>query len=258
MRDIPVVYAFARSGGTLVNQLLGSHSRSLVLSEVNPAACCVPVLDQAVQWLGLIETHEQADFAGYSYGRLLRLLQERAGDRGRTLVVRDWVSANFLPNCCGERAEPSGALEQDLYLRHAGLEPRPIVIARRAASILASIRATFDHLASLSPETFLRAYGNYAQSVSVLPVVHLEELQSRPVETTVRLLEHCSLDTGEAESLQRTFHEFVNCTGNNTLQQQRASSCARVVLREQGDAHHENWPDLEEEFAAIDRMFGYA
>jgi hypothetical protein len=40
---IPVIYAYPRSGGTLVNRCLGSIPGNLILSEVNPLASVVPL-----------------------------------------------------------------------------------------------------------------------------------------------------------------------------------------------------------------------
>ena len=95
--SVAVFISFARSGGTLVNKLLGVHPDCLVLSEVNPAASYKPVARQAFEWLGLVTEQETEAFGRLGYSAQLAELSRRAAQGHKRLVVRDWVTVNFLP-----------------------------------------------------------------------------------------------------------------------------------------------------------------
>jgi aminoglycoside/choline kinase family phosphotransferase len=41
---------------------------------------------------------EAEELARTPYRRQIAMLRERAAQKGKTLVVRDWVTVNFLPN----------------------------------------------------------------------------------------------------------------------------------------------------------------
>ena len=118
------MYSFARSGGTLVNQLLGVHPQCLVLSEVNPASSVKPITEQAVEWLRLLNGKEINEFSSMPYHQKISLLHERAESENKKLIIRDWVSVNFLQNSAGD-VKPSGKLEQAFYLKRAGFITLP-------------------------------------------------------------------------------------------------------------------------------------
>lgn len=255
MSFVPVIYSFARSGGTLVNQLLGVHPDCLVLSEVNPAASYKPVTEQAVEWLGLVAPDEAQGFARRPYREQVADLGRRATDRGKRLVVRDWVTVNFLPAAAGAAAAPSGELEQALYLERAGLEPLGVVVTRAAEAVYRSILRSFEHLRELDRDAFADAYLAYATRVAPLPRISLEALRQRPPETVARLLELLRLDPVDPSLLLDRFAGFSNCTGNNSLAEKPESARSRTVLPADADL-----PDLAEAHPALleaDRMLGY-
>ena len=259
MSTIPVFHSFARSGGTLVNQLLGAHPQCLVLSEVNPAASFKSVAEQAVEWLGLVEPHEAGEFARLPYHRQIAFLDGRAGKRGKRLVVRDWVTVNFLPGAARDHTIPSGELEQELYLEQAGLRPVPVVIARRSAAVYRSITRHFSHLQDLEPEVFEKSYLEYARAVAEFPKIHLETLRARPAAAVEEVLRRFELDTSRRESMLENFHEFRNCTGNTTLQAQSGSAIAQRILPPEASAPDEAaLTERHPALAEADRLMGYA
>ena len=258
MPAIPVLYSFARSGGTLVNQLLGVHPQCLVLSEVNPAASYKPVAEQAMEWLGLVEGEEADEFARHPYHRQIATLAERATRAGKRLVVRDWITVNFLPGTAGEATVASGELEQELYLEHAGLQALPVVVTRRSATVYRSITSHFPHLRDLRPEAFADSYLGFARAVSGFPRVHLEALRARPEAAVPEVLRAFQLDPSPSESLIGNFHGFRNCTGNTTLRERSGSASAERILPPESDVAGdavlvERHPALAE----ADRLMGY-
>jgi len=258
MNAVPVLYSFARSGGTLVNQLLGVHPGCLVLSEVNPAASYKPVPEQAVEWLALVDPAEAPAFARRPYREQLGLLAERAGRGGKRLVVRDWVTVNFLPGAARDHTVPSGELEQQLYLARAGLRPLPLVVSRRSAAVYRSITKSFPHLGELDVGIFAESYLAYARSVAPFPKVHLESLRADPPVALGEILRRFELDDSGRDALLRSFHEFRNCTGNTTLEGRSESATATRVLPPDGardeSAHGASHPAMAE----ADEVMGYA
>jgi hypothetical protein len=179
------------------------------------------------------------------------LLRERAAAQGKTLVIRDWVTVNFLPGTA-EGVTPSGVLEQPMYLERAGLEPRPVVVTRRAQSVHKSIVANFTHLASLAVDEFADRYLAYAQAVAPFPRIHMESLRAAPLEGAARIAESVGVDPSRAPDMLRDFHEFRRCTGNTTLQGRGGSAEARDVLPPERDA-----APTHSKLAEADRLLGY-
>jgi hypothetical protein len=196
MKSIPVVYSFARSGGTLLNQLLGVHPECLVLSEVNPAASYKSVAEQATDWLNLVAAIDVPAFKTLPYDQQITTVYERSVVKGKTLIIRDWPTVNFLPNCAGERIKPSHELEQELYLRHGGFEPIPLVVARRGAAVYESIKRSFSHLNHLELDIFAECYVEYARAVANFPKIHLENLRADPLSVLSTVLTEFNLSQG--------------------------------------------------------------
>lgn len=230
MDNMLIIYSFARSGGTLVNQMLGMHPQCLVLSEVNSAASCKPIVEQAFQWLDLVNAKESIEFSSKSYSQQIRILNERAKKKGKKLIIRDWVTVNFLPGCLGEQIKPSGILEQQQYLQHIGLTPISLVVSRRGALVYESIKKSFPSLIDFNLNIFAESYLYFAQAVSNYPVIHLEDLQTKPESTLIEILILFNLDTSLASEIIDTFYKYNKCTGNNTLAKPSPSSKASKIL----------------------------
>lgn len=260
--SIPVYFSFARSGGTLVNKLLGAHPDCLVLSEVNPSASYKSVISQTMDWLGLISVEEAGSFGSRSYGEQIVELHRRAAERQKTLVVRDWVSVNFLPGTAGCHLQPSGVLEQVLYLRKAGLGLTPFVVSRRAHDVFFSIRANFGQFSHLDEADFASAYLAYAQAVSTYPVVQLERIQKTPDESLSLINDLASLSNTYRQKQLAEFGDFDRCTGDNTLRAtDQVSASARPKRSIDVSAKNVESLPLKAEtvslFAQADKLLGY-
>lgn len=254
MKTIPVLYSFARSGGTLVNQLLGAHPDCAVLSEVNPAASFKSIAEQARDWLSLIKVDEAEEFSRLPYAEQIGVLHGRAGERGKTLIVRDWVTANFLPDCAGNLTWPSGELEQQLYLENAGFHTLPLVVTRGSEAVYGSIRRSFPHLRDTTRDAFGHAYLAYARAVASLPRVKLEALRAQPRATLLRILRRFALDESVADVLLETFSTFRNCTGNTALVASHESAAARHILAPEPSAAEDR---RSASMRDADRLLGY-
>lgn len=253
---LPTIVSFGRSGGTLVNQLLGTHPDCLVLSEVNPAASFKPVAEQAVEWLGLLAADEAGDFDLLPYGQQIRMLAARAHTRARRLVVRDWTSVNFVAGS-SMYAQPSRRLEQIFYLQRAALDPLPLAVVRRSEAVFVSWRRNFVQFADLDADAFIDAYLDYAALVREYPVVRLEQLRADPRGEVRRILERFDLDAAPLDMILADFHRFTRCTGNNTLGETADSTAARSVLPPPPRGESMLAGKVAKRFALADEWLGY-
>lgn len=215
---IPILYIFARSGGTLVNRCLGSISDNIILSEINPYCSVVPMEEQAKTWFSLVSPEEYQLLLGQSFINKLKFIIDKANSLGKKLVVRDWTTANFLTNVRGDRMlSPSGVLEQEVYLFHHGFKACPVVISRRSADVYESLKRTFEQCRLLSIDEFSLAYLEYARAVYQYPIFHYEDLCQNPY-SVIRQI--CSvLEINYDSSFSDHFWQFTKCTGDNNLNQ---------------------------------------
>lgn len=257
MNSIAVLFSFLRSGGTLANQLLGVHPACLVLSEVNPAGAVCPIWSQASDWLALVDPKDVEHFQWLSYTEQIRRLHGLAQAQGKNLIIRDWVTINFLQAASPLCTRPSGMLEQFVYLAHAGLEIRPVAVVRRAKRVYGSTVKYLPQLRSLPKSVFAEAYLAYARSVHAFPKIKLEALQSQPVETLRELLRTLGLALDHIDEQLAGFANFQRCTGNNTLPARpKSAGFSRIEITHCED----NVADDEEWTLAIteaDRLMGY-
>lgn len=97
--QIRVLRHLARSGGTLICKCLGSMRDVVLLSEVHPRGVgLINPARQASEWFGLLS---QADARSWktrppSFAQVLALVDQRAGDKGQTLIVRDWSHLDYV------------------------------------------------------------------------------------------------------------------------------------------------------------------
>lgn len=257
---LPVFYAFARSGGTLLNRCMGCIPGNLVLSEINPHASVLSIEQQARDWLHLLTDEQFSDFAQKSYGDKIAYLASVANEQGCHLIVRDWVTANFLKHVVPGKFSiiPSLVLEQKYYLLRYGLDDCSMVITRRAADVYESITRTFKHLQPLTVEEFGFCYLAYAKSVSRYPIFHYEMLCREPEAIVSQICSVLSIHY-DAAFLQN-FSQFTNCTGDNTLPQPSRGTQLEVIvpLKSNSDSPSYLAASQNENCRKADELFNYA
>ena len=214
----------------MVNQLLGAHPQCLVLSEINPAASFKAIAEQAIEWLGLLEEKEAEEFSYLPYHQQIKLLNDRTIAQKKKLIIRDWVTVNFLPGSAGDDIVPSRQLEQSLYLERAGFQSFPLVITRKSEDVYKSIRDNFSELAELDMKSFAESYLEYAHAVAKFPIIHLEELRSQPEIALGKILRRLNISCDDNNSLLQNFFSFKNCTGNVSLKNANKSAVAQEIL----------------------------
>lgn len=234
--QLPVLICYSRSGGTLMNRILGSLENVIVLSEVNPWASFKPMLEQAQEWFCLINSDEKKNLEGKTFAEQVGELQKRATEKGKTIIIRDWSTANFMKGLVRNR-KPSYRLETMIELG-SSFSLKPLALMRDPYSTWKSNSHNFGKYFDLSPESFFREYGRYLASIQSMPRIKLEEFTSFPRDYTRWICEYWNLPFSE-KSLTNFCH-FIHCTGDNTL--------ARPIERSEGiqKIGSEPWPkDLD-------------
>jgi len=254
LKKIPVVFSFARSGGTLLNQILGMHPEVLILSEVNPSRDAEPMTRQAADWLKLLAEKEKEEFQRLAYGMQIDLLWHKAQKMGKKLILRDWSTVNFMDTKWPMGFMPSQVLEQRLYLEEAGFSVQGLVMVRKFSAMERSIRKTFPDLANIPSEILAKAYLEFAKSVQSYPRIALEVLQMHPLKETKKACKIFGLKEEPAEKICKNFFRFRKCTGNTTLANASISNSWQNIVVQQTEACNKNQPLAATE---ADQIFGY-
>lgn len=257
--QLPVVYAFARSGGTLVNRCLGSIPGNLVLSEVNPHASVKSVEEQANEWLKLIPADEIEEFSKKTYGYKIHYLKRIAQKNHYHLIIRDWSTVNFLNGVIQDDIlTPSLVLEQQVYLSHYGFTCSPVVITRRAADVYESITRTFENLRSLAVEEFGHRYLAYAKAVCQYSIFHYEDICEYPEASMSQICD--LLNVNYNSSFLYGFGSFDRCTGDNTLVSPSRGIQLNAITRLKSHLDSPSYQAacLDERCNKADELLGYA
>ncbi|MBD2743557.1 glycosyltransferase family 2 protein [Coleofasciculus sp. FACHB-1120] len=253
----PIIYAFARSGGTLINRCLGCIPGNIVLSEVNPHASVVPIEVQARDWFKLLSPTDFPGFAKKSYAEKIQWLATSVQQQGSHLIIRDWVTLNFLAKASNDIYVPSVFLEQELYLSHYGFSYRPIVLTRRSADVYESITRTFEQFRNLSVQEFGTYYLAYAQAVSMYPVFHYEIFCQEPEKELKQICD--TLGINYNDSFTTEFSKFEYCTGDNTLlTSSRGNKLEKItVMKSNHECEAYLAASLDANCQQADKLLGY-
>jgi glycosyltransferase involved in cell wall biosynthesis len=254
---IPLIYSFARSGGTLINRCLGCIPGNIVLSEVNPHGSFIPIEVQARDWLKLVLPVDFSEFSNKTYADKIRLIAAVVQQHNKHLILRDWTTINFLDRASNDIYTPTRILEQELYLLHHSFDCRAIVLTRRAADVYESVTRTFKHLKDLSVKEFGSCYLAYAEAVSAYPVFHYERFCREPEKELKRMCE--VLGVNYCDTFVTEFSKFIRCTGDNTLfQPSRGNQLEKIsVLASHHDSESYIAASLDKNCLKADKLLGY-
>lgn len=182
---IIVILNFARSGGTILAQLLNTFDGAWVLSEINPQAGVAPANDAVVK-PELAIAQQATDWYGVRLkkGGFLESIKELANtaeSQGKALVIRDWSYQNFRKTR-QNNYQPSYRLELLEELRN-----------NFDLQIFAFVRDGIDVFLSMGGDVrqFGKDYSAYVQSLVAegIEILKYEELVSRPQEFESRIVQ---------------------------------------------------------------------
>jgi len=190
--SIVVMICYARSGGTVLNQFLGSLPNTVMMSEVNPLPCAWSVelrlgmvKSQAKQWYGI---ELQSDDFTENTLELYELLQQT----GRQLVIRDWSFGNFFPREENNFTPPNRLLILEVLEDKCQIVPFCFVrdVIDVWLSYSAKARVVGRHI---DMESFFAHYLKYARAVhqKQIPVFKYEDFTRDP-ENVVRDICSCT------------------------------------------------------------------
>ncbi len=180
--SIRLMICYARSGGTILNQCLGSLPGVVILSEVNPLGggagrgpvSYKSIKSQAAAWYGIELRSDESDFAGCAVE-----LERACEATGRQLVLRDWPWANFMP------VDENGGRPPSRLLILEALEDRarvvPFAFVRDGIDVYLSCRK-FSTDSGGRVEAFAEAYLEYVRAIRAarLPVFKFEDFTADP------------------------------------------------------------------------------
>ncbi|MDQ3877528.1 MAG: hypothetical protein M3290_04155 [Actinomycetota bacterium] len=171
---IRLMISFSQSGGTLLNQCLGSLPRTVVMSEVNPlgggsggrARELRTIKEQAQEWYGIQLSSD--DFVAGAVE-----LDDICEASGRYLIVRDWTQVNFMPYPANTGTPPRRLLSLESLREH-----RDVI----AFALVRDVIDVWISKGAPAPETFFPFYLDYAQAILAagIPIFRYESLVDAP------------------------------------------------------------------------------
>lgn len=183
-----IVHHLARSGGTLFSRCIASMNGVRLLSEIHPLAVeLFNPLGQALSWYGLFDREDIERFRRMGeirFSDAIAAIAERVGQRGGTLVIREWSHLDFM-------GVP--------YRREVGYDSmlvrllEPMFPLRRLATVRHPVDQwlscmNFPSLAqSLTRSRFLHGYRRFAELAAEVGFLRYEDLCGAP-EATMREL----------------------------------------------------------------------
>ncbi len=256
--NVGLFLCYARSGGTLLNQMIGCLPNVIVLSEVSPygggwgqqadKSPTTPA-EQLAQWYGLEIPRGSFEFE-------LAHAIEVCDKLGKRLVIRDWPFIAFTP-AIQNSFQPPGRLVTLDVLNKLGVGVDAFALVRHPISIWIS-------RGEPSKETdFLVPYMKYTETLASLdvPLFRYEDLCINPDQVMKRIVDVMKLKSIGTE--WRAFNTFKHVNGD--VQDPRSierhfGNHATVALSRSKPRNYEAFVKVHfcREFQHAARLTGYA
>ena len=208
---ITLFYAYARSGGTLLNRILAAMGDNVVLSEVLPAnqggsaAQGVEsggVWHQALYWYDIRLKNKE-------YIPALLELDDLCQRSGRHLIVREWCTRFYynIPSS-GDKTQRPHRL---FALNHLKEQARPFALVRHGSDTFKSEHPDSDVWLNEAIE-YAKAYLVYAQDIhtSRMPIYDYAELCAHPYEFVKKLCSYLDIPFDKT-GIARFAHIITAC-----------------------------------------------
>jgi len=200
---VVVMVAFARSGGTVLNQCLGCLPNVLILSEVNPLCggwckrvpCSLTtVRAQAKHWYQ-IELHSDG------FAESVLELEKLCNQTGKHLIVRDWPFVNFVPHEYNSWTPPNRLLTLEALEGKCTLSP------------FAFVRDSIDVWISrgVPVQDFFGPYLRYIRAIQDMPIFKYEDFCRDPAAIIQQI---CALTGLEYSDDWQNYASFQNVSGD--------------------------------------------
>ena len=185
-----VMICFARSGGTILNQCIGSLPNVVMLSEVNPLGVgggkdsCRTIREQAKHWYII-------DISSVDFAESIIELEKHCTTTGKHLVVRDWSYINFIPNDLNDLDPP----RRLLILEHLGKRCKVIPFAFVRDAIDVWISRGMPRMGE-----FFEYYSDYINEILTrsIRIFKYEDFCRNPAKLIRGICEYTGLDFSES------------------------------------------------------------
>lgn len=232
---IIVMICFGRSGGTVLNQCLGSLPKVIMLSEVNPlgggsgkkSISLRTVKEQAKYWYDI-------DISADGFAEGILELQKISANTGNRLVVRDWSFVNFVPNPSNEFDPPRKFLT--LEALQGKFEVIPFAFVRDAIDVWISYGST-KLIYHKAMKEFFDCYLDYIREIlgRGIRIFKYEDFCRNPAEVIQRICEHTGLDYSDSfwnyESFEKVNGDVQIRGGSRGIRQKKIKPLPRKVIR---------------------------
>lgn len=177
--EIGVLYCYARTGATLVNQILGCNPDNLVISEVNPTLGYDSPIQQAKQWYG----YDGPMTAEAMYIEQIIEIKKFAVKNNKNLVIRDWSYVDFqgfpfvTPTYKSTQQEELGL---NFRLNECAMVRHPF-------DVFVSVNKIESTNGMLPMQSFVKGYDAYTKFAHEVGYIRYEDLCQDPVNTAETL-----------------------------------------------------------------------
>jgi len=205
---IVLMECFSRSGGTLLNRIIGSLPNVVMLSEVNPLGggwgarrerSYTTPKKQALHWYGI-------ELKSSGYRENILELNRICREKNKTLVVRDWPYVNFMPHPLNRQQPPHRLLAYEAL--QDDCELKTFALVRDCIDIWISQGMP------VPAEDYFQRYLKYIEEIvryGIKPFKY-EDLCLRPSKTLVDICAHTGLTYSES---WENFFRFGKVNGDN-------------------------------------------
>lgn len=225
---IIVMICFARSGGTILNQCLGSLPNTLIISEVSPLAgnwrkgniFVGTIKEQAKYWYDI-------DLKSNGFVESALELAEICKRDGRMLVIRDWTFGGYLPTKNNLGPTPDRILSLEALENRC--EVLPFCFVRDPIDVWLSLTKRM----AIEIKTFFKQYLKYIQDIKVrnITVFKYEDFVRRPEETIRQICQYAGLEFSDSWKNYMSYGKVIGDTVFDPHSRGRKAGTIKMIPR---------------------------
>ena len=207
--SIILMICFPRSGGTVLNQCLGSLPDVIILSEVNPLGggtdgseeSLNTIKAQSKQWYGIDLKSNENNFVKSTI-ELERLIGSNS-----KLIIRDWTYINYFPDVKNNFEPPKQLLSYEVLKDETNVIPFALIRDTIDVWISCKLRWNFDI------SYFAEAYLEYIVNIlnNNLKIFKYEEFTKAPTEVMKKICRYTEL---KYDQIYKEYYKFKNINGD--------------------------------------------
>ena len=226
-----LIHHLARSGGTVICKCLGSMSDIALLSEIHPYGLeYFSPLEQAKDWYGFFTEQEIEELkkTGITFNKIIYLINDKASEKGKQLVIRDWTHLDYLGIPFVE--EPSytlklpETLEKTFNLKRFCTVRHPI---HQFVSTL-RLRAISQH-PNMSVRFFMKGYLEFAKQAVNIGYIKYEDFCNNPDHYLKKIC--TSIDISFDDNYRNKWYKYNTITGDSNKNRNAADALQSKTIK---------------------------